>query len=88
MWIVLGAIAFHLGLFIWLAPVHPVPKVKYVPPPNFGYKEIVYENPRNGEKTTYREITVSTKLADPKKLPPAAWEKEMGSRKLEVGSAP
>lgn len=73
LWIVLGAITLHLALFIWLAPVKPVPKTRYIPPPNFGYREAVFEDPRTGEKTTFREITVSTKLADPKKLPPPPW---------------
>jgi hypothetical protein len=69
-WIVLGAVIFHLGLFLLLGRMRALPKTRQVPPPNFGYKEEVYDNPKTGERTIYREIRVSTKLADPKKLPP------------------
>ena len=70
LWIVLAVVAVHLGLFYLFGKMRALPKVKHIPPPNFGYKEEVYENPKTGERTIYREIRVSTKLADPAKLPP------------------
>jgi hypothetical protein len=72
LWIVASAIVLHLGLFLIFARMPALPKVKYIPPPNFGYKEETYDDPKTGERTIYREIRVSTKLADPEKLPPPA----------------
>jgi hypothetical protein len=70
LWIVVGAVLFHAALFLVFGRMRALPKTKYIPPPNFDYREQVYENPRTGERTVFREIEVSTKLADPKKLPP------------------
>lgn len=60
--IVLVLIA-HAGLFALFSQMRPLPKTRYVPPPNFGYKERVYIDPSTGEKEIHREIRVSTKLA-------------------------
>jgi hypothetical protein len=62
-WIVLGAVALHIVAFAILAHVRPLPNVRFVPPPNFGYKETTWIDPQTGEKTIEREIRVSTKLA-------------------------
>ncbi len=66
--IVLGVFTAHLGFFMLL--VHLRPQMKLAPPrkPNFTAVSQTSVNPQTGEKTIYREITVSTKLAD---LPPA-----------------
>ncbi len=70
LWVVLGVIAAHIGFFAVFSRMRALPKMRYVPPPNFGYKEEVYQNPKTGDRTIYREIRVSTKLVDPSKLPP------------------
>ncbi len=67
-WIVLGVIVAHIGLFLLFGRMRALPTVRQVPPPNFGYREEVYENTVTGERTIHREIRVSTKLADPKQI--------------------
>ena len=64
--IVLVLIA-HAGLFFLFGQMRPLPKARYVPPPNFGYKERTYIDPKTGEKEIHREIRVSTKLAGEQK---------------------
>ncbi len=56
----------HVGLFVLVSQMRPLPRTRYVPPPNFGYKERVYVDPVTGEKEIHREIRVSTKLAGEK----------------------
>ncbi|HEX8311758.1 MAG TPA: hypothetical protein VF614_10595 [Chthoniobacteraceae bacterium] len=63
--IVMGVFTAHLGLFALLS--HLRPKPPKMPPPlerNFRSREATVEDPSSGEKTTYREITVSTRLAE------------------------
>ena len=67
-YIVLGAIVLHIGLFLIFGQMRALPKTRYVPPPNFGYREEYYVDPRTGERTTWREIRVSTKLSGPEKI--------------------
>jgi len=62
------AVAFHIGLFWYFGRMRALPKSRYVPPPNFGYAEETYKDATTGEKLTYREIRVSTKLVDPETL--------------------
>ena len=64
-WIILGVVAAHLAAFSVVSRMRALPKARYVPPPNFGYKQITYIDPATGEKTIEREIRVSTKLAPP-----------------------
>lgn len=66
--IILGVIVLHAGLFLLFGQMRALPKTRYVPPPNFGYKEERYENSKTGELTVYRQIRVTTKLADRDKL--------------------
>jgi hypothetical protein len=66
--IVLGVFTAHLGLFMLLMHLRPQPKFVPPPKPNFTVVSQTYVDSSTGEKTTYREITVSTKLAE---LPPA-----------------
>ena len=55
----------HVALFAIFGRMRALPKSHYIPPPNFGYAEETYKDVQTGEKLTYREIRVSTKLADP-----------------------
>ena len=64
-WIVLGVVAAHLAAFAVVSRMRALPPAKYVPPPNFGYKQTTYVDPATGEKTIEREIRVTTKLAPP-----------------------
>ena len=79
--IVLGVLVAHAGLFLLLGQMRALPKMRYVPPPNFGYKERTYIDPVTGEKEIHREIRVSTKLADAKKV--EELERRAGMRKPE-----
>ncbi len=57
-------LAIHAGIAVLLAHMRALPKAPHsVPPPNFGFHEEVHENQVTGDKTVYREYTVSTKLA-------------------------
>ena len=71
-YIVLGAIVLHLGLFLIFGQMRALPKTRYVPPPNFGYREEYYDDPKTGIRTTWREIRVSTKLSGAEKVEPPA----------------
>ena len=64
-WIVLAVVAAHLAVFAGVSRMRALPKARYVPPPNFGYKQTTYVDPATGEKTIEREIRVTTKLAPP-----------------------
>ena len=64
-WIILGVVAAHLAAFAVFSRMRALPPAKYVPPPNFGYKQTTYVDPATGEKTIEREIRVTTKLAPP-----------------------
>lgn len=66
--IILGVLVLHAGLFLLMMQMRPLPKFRHVPPPNFGYKERTYVDPATGAKEVHREIRVSTKLADAKKV--------------------
>lgn len=62
-YIVLGAIVFHAGLFYWFSQARALPKTKYIPPPNFRVRTEYYDDPKTGERTIWREFRVSTKLS-------------------------
>jgi len=74
LWIVFAVVLAHVAAFLVLGRMRALPKARFIPPPNFGYKEEVYEDPKTGDRTIYREFRVSTKLAEtpkPKTSPPA-----------------
>lgn len=61
-----GVAVAHLAVFVIVTHVQsgmrpPAPKP---PPPTFTYKESVQTDTKTGEKTRYKEFTVSTKLAE------------------------
>jgi hypothetical protein len=63
-YIILAVITAHLGLFFLLAHTRALPQVPHaIPPPNFGFHEVVRENASTGERTVTREFNVSTKLS-------------------------
>lgn len=74
LWIVFAVVIVHVAAFLVLGRMRALPKARFIPPPNFGYKEEVYEDPKSGDRTIYREFRVSTKLAEsPKpKIPETA----------------
>jgi len=65
LWIVLGVVALHAGLFWVLSGKRPVPDYPKIPRPNFGVYEEVKVDPETGETVIERQIVVSTKLAPP-----------------------
>ena len=74
-WIVAAVLLLHGGLFYALSQLRPPTKARSVTPrptPNFAYDEDIVTDPQTGRRTIYREIRVSTKLADPATLPPRA----------------
>lgn len=63
--IIIGVLAAHLALLMLLShlrPTSPLPPAP--PPPNFSARSEVLLDAKTGEKTTVREITVSTRLAE------------------------
>ena len=69
--IAMGVFTAHLGVFMLLAQFRPKPKFVPPPKPNFSAKATVVVDAETGEKTIYREITVSTTLATPPPEAPA-----------------
>ncbi len=69
--IVMGVFVAHLGVFMLIEKIHEKPYVPR-PKPNFSAKATVVVDPQTGQKTTYREITVSTKFAPAPATPPPA----------------
>lgn len=71
--IAMGVFTAHIGIIMLLA--HLRPKVRVEPPLPRNFKssaEIVAVDPVTGTKTVERQITVTTKLADPRPVEPAA----------------
>jgi hypothetical protein len=66
--IAMGVFTAHLGVIMLLAQFRPKPPPP--PKPNFTSKSTVFVDPKTGEKTIYREITVSTKFAPSTSTPP------------------
>ena len=83
--IVLGVFTAHLGLFMFLVHLRPQVKSAPAPKPNFTVVSQTYVDAETGEKTVYREITVSTKLAD---LPPPPPRAATTSIEVPLVSAP
>jgi hypothetical protein len=61
--IVMGVFVAHLGVLALINQLRPKPRLVPPPKPNFSAKATVVVDEKSGEKTTYREITVSTKFA-------------------------
>jgi hypothetical protein len=80
-WIVAGVIVLHVAAFFVFGRMRALPKARYIPPPNFGYREEVYEDPKTGDRTIYREFRVSTKLAEPKGPPATTAPHKSGATK-------
>jgi len=66
--LVLAVVMVHLLLFWWISGTNPLPKTPFVPPPNFIAKEATMVDKDTGDRTTYHEYQVSTKLAMPDAL--------------------
>ena len=58
----LGVFTTYLGIVMLVASLRRHPPMVLPPKPNFSAKETTVVNAETGEKTTYREITVTTKL--------------------------
>ena len=67
--IVAGVVVAHAVAFYWIGGWNPLPKVRYVAPPNFSLGWAKYTEPGTKEKMVYQEFTVSTEL---QKTPAAA----------------
>ena len=63
MCIAMGVFTTYLGIVMLAASLRRPPPFTPPPKPNFSAKELAVVNAETGEKTIYREITVSTKLA-------------------------
>ena len=70
--IAMGVFVVHIGVFAIISQIRPKPRPAPALKPNFSAKATVFVDEKTGEKTIYREITVSTKFAPtPSPLPPA-----------------
>ena len=70
MCIAMGVFTTYLGIFMLASSLHPRPRIAPRPMPNFSAKATTVVNAETGEKTTYREITVTTKFAPGAATPP------------------
>ena len=68
--IAMGVFVAHLGVFMIVQKFRPQPPHIPRPTPNFVSKSTVVVDSKTGEKTIYREITVSTKFAPASPTPP------------------
>jgi hypothetical protein len=60
-----GVVAAHAVAFYFVAGLSPLPKVPYVPPPNFSVGWANFTDPATREKMVYQEFTVSTHILKP-----------------------
>jgi len=65
----MGVFVIHLGIFMILSHLRGQPPPPT--PPNFKVRSQVLVDRETGEKTVYRDITVSTKLGTPAPTPAA-----------------
>jgi hypothetical protein len=70
--IAMGVFVAHLGVFMLIEQFRPKPHIAPPPKPNFSSRATVVVNHETGEKTIFREITVSTKFAPAPATPPPA----------------
>jgi len=68
--IAMGVFVAHLGVVMIVEQLHPKPHIAPPPKPNFSARSTTVVDPKTGEKTIYREITVSTKFAPLAATPP------------------
>jgi hypothetical protein len=68
----MGVFVVHIGVFMLLSHFTAQPHYSLPPKPNFSATASVVVDPRTGEKTTYREITVSTRFVPRPSTPPPA----------------
>lgn len=68
----MGVFVAHLGVFMIIEQLHPKPHIPPPPKPNFSAKSTAVVDPKTGEKTIYREITVSTKFVPAPNTPAPA----------------
>ncbi len=66
----MGVFVAHLGVFMILTHLRPQPRTKLLPQ-NFKVRSQMVVDRDTGEKTVYREITVSTRIAAPAPTPAA-----------------
>ena len=66
----LGLFTTYLGIFMLVGSMRQRPRPTPPPKPNFSAKETTVVDAETGEKTVYREITVTTKLAPAQATPP------------------
>ena len=59
----MGVFVAHLGVFMFLSHLRPEPPQP--PGPNFKVRSQLVVDRETGEKTIYREITVSTRIGTP-----------------------
>lgn len=60
-----GVLALHGAFFWWVANAKVLPPTAYIPPPNFVERSAEITDPKTGQKSIYREFTVSTRLENP-----------------------
>ena len=70
MCIALGVFTTYLGIVMLVASLRRPPPAVLPPKPNFSAKETTVVDAETGEKTIYREITVTTKLGLGPATPP------------------
>ncbi len=70
MCIALGVFTTYLGIVMLVASLRRPPPMVLPPKPNFSTKETTVVDAATGEKTIYREITVTTKLGPGPATPP------------------
>ena len=66
----MGLFTTYLGIFMLVGSLRREPPGAPPPKPNFSAKEASVVDAATGEKTTYREITVTTKFAPGPAAPP------------------
>ena len=70
--IAMGVFVTHIGVVMLILHLRPQPHSELPAKPNFAAKTSFFVDPKTGEKTIYREITVSTKFAPGPSTPPPA----------------
>jgi hypothetical protein len=68
--IAMGVFVAHLGVVMLIAQFRPKPQYALPSKPNFSATATTVVDARTGEKTIYREITVSTKFVPAPATPP------------------
>lgn len=69
--VAMGIFTTFLGIVMLVNSLRPAPRALPPPTPNFSARATPVVDAETGEKTIYREITVSTKLPPAPATPPA-----------------